>query len=314
MSAPARTIVIAGGGTGGHLFPALATAQELQRRGYRVLLATDSRGKALGSLPEGLCVAQVSAPRMSGGLVAKLKGAIDGLRGVWQARALLQKEKAAAVMSFGGYTAVPVLTAARVQNLPIILHELDSILGRTNRLFVKNATRVTTAYRNVIDLKIDPTRIVMTGTPVRPGFAPLPYHAPQKDEPINLLVVGGSQGARVLSDAVPDAIALLPQALHARLRIVQQARAEDRERVERRYAELQVAAEIATFFTDMPKRLAQAHLVIARSGASTVAELTCVGRPSLLIPYQFAMNDHQTKNAEALAKAGAAVTDRKSVV
>jgi UDP-N-acetylglucosamine--N-acetylmuramyl-(pentapeptide) pyrophosphoryl-undecaprenol N-acetylglucosamine transferase len=307
MTASARTIVIAGGGTGGHLFPALATAQTLLARGYRVVLATDSRGRALGPLPEGIIAAQVRAPRMSGGVLAKLRGAFDGLRGVGQARALLHREKAAAVMSFGGYTAVPVLTAARMQNLPIILHELDSILGRTNRLFVKRATRVTTAYPHVVDLAIDPARIVLTGTPVRPGFAPLPYNAPSPPAPIRLFVVGGSQGARVLSDVVPDALSALPETLRARLRVVQQARAEDRTRVEQRYAALGIAAEISSFFTDMPMRIGDAHLVISRSGASTAAELTCVGRPSLLIPYKFAMNDHQSRNAQALAEAGAAV-------
>lgn len=306
MTVSARTIVIAGGGTGGHLFPALASAQELQRRGYRVVLATDSRGKSLGAIPDGILLAQVAAPRMSGGLFAKLRGAFDGLRGVAQARALLHREKAAAVMSFGGYTAVPVLSAASIQKLPIVLHELDSILGRTNRLFVKRATRVTTAYPSVIDLAIDPARIALTGTPVRPGFTPSPYAAPFSEEPIRLLIVGGSQGARILSDAVPEALGLLPEAIRARMHVIQQARAEDKARVELRYAELKIKVEIATFFSDMPKRIGEAHLVISRSGASTIAELTCVGRPSLLIPYKFAMNDHQTKNAQALARHGAA--------
>jgi UDP-N-acetylglucosamine--N-acetylmuramyl-(pentapeptide) pyrophosphoryl-undecaprenol N-acetylglucosamine transferase len=306
MSARTSTIVIAGGGTGGHLFPALATAQELQRRGYRVVLATDARGKALGGVPAGIATAQVAAPRMSGGAMGKLRGALDGVRGLLQAHALLKREHAAAVMSFGGYTAVPVLAAAALARVPILLHELDAVLGRTNRLFVNRAARVTTAYPAVSGLSIEAARIVQTGTPVRPGFAPLAYAAPEDGEKIRLLIFGGSQGARVLSDSVPAAIALLPRALRERLTIVQQVRAEDRARVEAAYAALGIAAEVSSFFTDMPERLARAHLVIARSGASTVGELTVVGRPALLVPYAFAMNDHQTRNAQALEAAGAA--------
>jgi UDP-N-acetylglucosamine--N-acetylmuramyl-(pentapeptide) pyrophosphoryl-undecaprenol N-acetylglucosamine transferase len=306
MSDGRQSIVIAGGGTGGHVFPALATAQELGRRGYRVVFATDPRGRALAALPEGVAIAEVRAPRMSGGAVAKLRGAFGGVYGVFQALALLRREKAALVMSFGGYTAVPVLAAAVLARVPFVLHELDAVLGRTNRLFQTRAARVTTAFPRLIDLALDQTRSVHTGTPVRPGFAPLAYAAPDAGATIHLLVIGGSQGARILSDCVPEAIALLPPAIRARLSIVQQVRGEDRARVEARYAELGLAAEIATFFADMPARLAKAHLLVARSGASTIAELTTTGRPALLIPYQFAMNDHQTKNASALAAAGAA--------
>lgn len=306
MRGPAvRPIVIAAGGTGGHFFPAEALAAELVSRGHRVALMTDARAAA--HLPDSFQGREVFVLRGAGIAGRGLRrGAAAVARlalGTAQARLILGRLDAAALVGFGGYpTVAPVLATRLMRHAPpVILHEQNAVLGRANRLLARSAT--------VLAASFDYTRwvpsgvaSVVTGNPVRPGFTPA--HA--TDGHLNLVVLGGSLGARVFSDTVPAALANLPDDLRTRLRVMQQCRAEDMQRVGAAYAASGIAAELAPFFTAMPDRLAQASLVIARAGASTVAELAAAGRPALLVPLPHAIDDHQTANARALADAGGA--------
>jgi len=298
------TVILAAGGTGGHVFPALAAAEALSARGWRVVVATDGRGRRFEGAAE---TAAISAGGLSGGPVAKALDAVRIGRGVLQAAALLLRTRADVVVGFGGYPSLPTVLAARLLRRPIVLHDQNAILGRVNRLLARRADRVATAFP---DAKGAPAgRTVVVGNPVRADIAAVGeagYAPPASGEPAELLVFGGSQGARVLSDVVPAAVAALSDGLKARIRIVQQCRPEDIDRVAAAYRDAGLSAELQTFFDDMPARLARAHLVVARAGASTVAELAVAGRPALLIPYAAAMDDHQTANARALVAAGAA--------
>jgi UDP-N-acetylglucosamine--N-acetylmuramyl-(pentapeptide) pyrophosphoryl-undecaprenol N-acetylglucosamine transferase len=306
-------IVLAAGGTGGHMFPAEALARELVARGAAVALVTDRRGQAFGAEAfgkSGTAVAthRIRAGRFDTGMIGKALGIAELLLGIAQARALLRRIAPAAVVGFGGYPSVPTVLAAARRGVPTLIHEQNALLGRANRLLAHRVTRIALSFAETARLRErDRSRAVETGNPVRPSVAAvrdMPYVAPNSFEAIEILVTGGSQGARVFSDVVPAALALLPEAMRVRLRITQQARPEDIDRVRRQYAESGIAAEIAAFFDDIPRRLARAHLVIARAGASTVAELAVAGRPALLVPYPFAADDHQTANAAAFACAG----------
>lgn len=305
-------VVIAAGGTGGHFFPAEALAHALAGRGYRPVLMTDGRsaGRDSPAFAEGDRHVLPGAGIAGRGVVKGIKAVGALAAGTIAAAKLLRSLAPGAIVGFGGYPCVPPVVAARLsgQKMPIILHEQNAVLGRANRslasrvsvlaLSAKGTTRVPPAARTVV-----------TGNPVRPAIAALadvPYAMPAPDGPIHLLVTGGSLGARVLSDVVPPALIALPSDLRARLRVVQQARAEDAARVRTAYEAAGIAAEVAPFFTDMAERLAAAHLVIARAGASTTAELAVAGRPALLVPLPHAIDDHQTANAAILAEAGAA--------
>jgi len=304
-----RPVVIAAGGTGGHLFPAEALAAALIGRGQRIVLMTDSRSAALDS--------PVFAGRerfvLSGAGIAgrgTLKAALAGLSliaGIAQARRALARLDASAVVAFGGYPAVaPVLAARTLTHRPrIVLHEQNAVLGRANRFLARHADALALSIAETARVP-GGVRASLTGNPVRPAIeAVAPYAAPT--DRLHLLVLGGSLGARVLSDLVPPAIAALPEALRTRLSVVQQCRAEDLARVRDAYARTGVAAELATFFPDVASRLEAAHLVIARAGASTVAELAVAGRPSILVPLPGAIDDHQSANARALVRAGGAL-------
>ncbi len=308
MSATPHHIVLAAGGTGGHLFPAEALAAELLGRGCRLTVLTDSRGAVMGEAVSGLAVQIISARSVAGGLFSKLKGLVGLARGYMQARAALARLRPAAVVGFGGYPSLPTVLAAQHRRIPLVLHEQNAVLGRTNRVFAKGASRIATSFPQIAKLPGQvPT--ILTGNPVRPAFAALrdtPFPMLDTSGPIHLLITGGSQGARIFSDVVPDAIALLPDTLRARLRLTQQCRPEDLARVRQRYADLGVMAELSSFFNDIPARLAACHLAICRAGASTLAELTTLGRPAILVPYALAMDDHQTANARALVAAGGA--------
>lgn len=300
-------ILLAAGGTGGHVFPAEALAAELLKRGHRVGLVTDTRGKGFGqNLPE-LPLYRIPAGTPSGrSLLGKLMSVFEIGHGVVSALTLLGLTRPAAVVGFGGYPALPLLLAARIRKIPIVVHEQNAVLGRVNRLVARFAARIATSFPATHFL---PDRAVatVTGNPVRPAIlaaADVPYTVP--DQALRLLIMGGSQGARVLSDSVPAALASLSPEMKKRLRVVQQCRAEDLERVRAAYAASGIQAETATFFSDVAQRLAVAHLVVSRSGASSTAEIAVVGRPSLLVPYAHAMDDHQTANAQALAHAGGA--------
>jgi UDP-N-acetylglucosamine--N-acetylmuramyl-(pentapeptide) pyrophosphoryl-undecaprenol N-acetylglucosamine transferase len=305
-----RLIVLAAGGTGGHMFPAEALARELLTRGFKVALVTDRRGQAFGDRVPGIDLHRIRAGRFGGGLVNKLVGVAELALGRIAAGRLLRDLAPAAAVGFGGYPSVPTMLAATGLNIPSLLHEQNALLGRANRLLARRVDRIATSFADVGGVGVfDRSRLVETGNPVRPAVAALrgtSYPTIAEGGAINILVLGGSQGARVLSEVLPAAMALLPHALRERIRLVQQARAEDIEAVRRAHAETGVAAELATFFDDVPARLARAHLVISRSGASTVAELTVMGRPAILVPYLHAADDHQTANAQSLAAAGAA--------
>ena len=305
-----RPIVIAAGGTGGHTFPAQATAQALMARGHRVLLATDPRGAAFAAKVPGAELLPIRSAIFSGRNPIRIAAAsIEILRGVMQARAAFRREKPLAVVGFGGYPALPSMLAARLTGTPSILHEANALLGRVNRLVAKRVTKIAVAFPRTHLLPANAAaKTILVGNPVRPAIVEkaTPYAPPGPEGPIHLLVFGGSQGARVMSDVVPAALALLPEGLRGRLRVVQQARGEDLERARAAYAALGVAAETADFFTDIPERMAAAHLTICRSGASSCAELTAMGRPALLVPYPFATDDHQSYNARVLADSGAA--------
>jgi UDP-N-acetylglucosamine--N-acetylmuramyl-(pentapeptide) pyrophosphoryl-undecaprenol N-acetylglucosamine transferase len=307
--APGPIFVLAGGGTGGHLFPAEALARELVRQGGTVHLATDRRADAFAEKVPGVAVCQVRAGRLGGGPLHAAFGLAEMALGIVQARRLLRRLMPDVVVGFGGYTSVPTMVAATRLGVPTMIHEQNAVLGRANRLLAPRVGKIATGFAEIAGLRPgDRSRAVHTGNPVRPailaaaeiGYVP---HAP--GQPIELLILGGSQGARIFADIVPSALATLPSELRSALRVSQQARPEDRDRVT---ADLQangIAAEVETFFNDVPTRLARAHLVICRSGASTVAELAATGRPALLVPYPHATDDHQAANAHAFAEAGA---------
>ena len=304
------SIILAAGGTGGHLFPAEALARALLERQCRVALVTDRRGQAFGDKLPDIELHRIRAGRFGAGLVSKVVAGAELALGTLEAHRLLRRLAPAAVVGFGGYPSVPPMLAAARLGLPTLIHEQNAILGRANRLLAPRAKRIATSFTEVGAVRnADRARIVETGNPVRPTIAALrgaPYPMPSLEGPFEILIIGGSQGARVLSEVVPAALAQLPEPLRSRLRLTQQARAEDIDAVRRAHQASGVAAALATFFADIPERLARAHLVISRSGASTVAELAMVGRPAILIPYLQAADDHQTANARALEKAGGA--------
>jgi UDP-N-acetylglucosamine--N-acetylmuramyl-(pentapeptide) pyrophosphoryl-undecaprenol N-acetylglucosamine transferase len=302
-------VLLAAGGTGGHIFPAEALARELVARGRAVALVTDKRGGAFGD-DLGVPVHRIHASSMQRGLRGKMRTGFELAIGTWQARKLLNELKPAMIVGFGGYPSLPTLFAARRAGIPYVLHEQNAVLGRANRLFAKNATHIATSFENVALLPDDSaSRVVLTGNPTRPaiaGVAMVGYPKLTSDGRLNILVVGGSQGAHVFSEIVPAALAHMPENLRRRISIAQQCRADDLPEARGGFARCGVTAELATFFQDMPARLAAAHLVIARAGASTCAELTVAGRPAILVPYPFAMDDHQAANAEQVAASGAA--------
>lgn len=308
---PPGVIVLAAGGTGGHVMPAQALAAELRRRGRAVAVMTDVRGEkfraGFGDVPFAVIPAGAFAGR---GPLAKIRAVLDILRGTIAARRLLKRWDAVAVVGFGGYPTLPPMLAAVSRRLPTCLHEQNAVLGRVNRVMAPRLSALAVSFARTLGLSPrDAARAVFTGNPVRPeivAIAAKPYAEPAADGLFRLLVLGGSLGARVMSEVVPAALALLPPALKSRLQVTQQARDEEAVEVAARYRAEGIAAELAPFFTDVPSRLDWAHLVIARAGASTVAELAAAGRPSILVPLPSAADDHQTVNAAALVDAGAA--------
>ena len=311
MRGPAvQTIVIAAGGTGGHFFPAEALASELVARGHRIVLMTDARS---GGLTSAVFAGHETHILRGAGIAGRgawrgAKAAASLAAGVMQARALLSRLDAGSIVGFGGYPCVaPVLGASLLRRRPaVILHEQNAVLGRANRFLSGRATALALSFPGT--RRVPPgVDACVTGNPVRSAIIALAqsaYVAPASQ--LRLLVLGGSLGARIFSDVVPAALRLLPQALRTRLSVAQQCRAEDLDRVRAAYAEDGITADLAPFFPDVAARLAAAHLVIARAGASTVAELAVAGRPAILVPLPSAIDDHQTANAALLARAGGA--------
>jgi len=307
MNNPAPLILLAAGGTGGHLFPAEALGVELMKRGLRVRLVTDSRAVRYSGLFSKDMIDVVASETVRGR--SPLQLARTGLTlalGTAMALRLMRKLRPAAVVGFGGYPTVPPLLAARLSHIPNIIHDANAVLGRANRLLSRHASAVATSLPGVLDR--DPAlagKTTTVGTPMRPAIlaaASMPYVPPDPIGPFRLLVVGGSQGARVMSDIVPGAIEQLEPSLWKRLILTQQVREEDMTRVRAVYDKLKIHAELAPFFTDLPARLAANHLVVSRSGAGTVAELAAIGRPSILVPLPGSIDQDQFANAGVLSK------------
>jgi UDP-N-acetylglucosamine--N-acetylmuramyl-(pentapeptide) pyrophosphoryl-undecaprenol N-acetylglucosamine transferase len=305
-----RHYVLAAGGTGGHMIPAHALAEELTARGHRVALITDDRGARIPGLFEGSQVHILPAGRLAGGPIGWLKAARAILTGRAMASRLYETFRPSAVIGFGGYPALPALLAARRDGIPTLVHEQNAVLGRVNRLVAKRVNAIATAYPEIQRLpSAQKSKVHLVGNPVRDEVLALrdqPFPKLAEDGVFRVLVTGGSQGATILSSVVPDGLALLPEHFRRRLQVTQQCRAEDIEEVRARYAALGIPADLATYMPDLPERLAWSHLVIARAGASTIAELTAAGRPAILIPLPSATDDHQTYNAREMAKAGGA--------
>lgn len=303
-------VVIAAGGTGGHIFPAQSLAQELAKRGRRVVLMTDDRGHNYAqAFPQAQIVTVPSATFAGRGVVGKGMAVLRLARGAVAAYFALGRIKPSVVVGFGGYPALPTMFAAARRGVPSVIHEQNAILGRVNRWLAPAVTRIASSFAKLshLDPVLEP-RVTMTGNPVRPAVieSARAYQRPEAEGRFSLLVFGGSQGARVFATLVPEAIAKLPEAVRNRLALVQQCRPEDLDAAKARYAAIGLSPTLSSFFSDMGERLAAAHLVISRAGASTVTELATVGRPSILIPYPFAMDDHQSANAREMADAGAA--------
>ena len=309
MSAPAPHLLMAAGGTGGHMFPAQALAEAMLARGWRVTLTTDPRGaRYTGGFPHSVRVERIaSATFARGGALAKLGVPFRIAGGVAGAWARMRRDRPDVVAGFGGYPTIPALVAAELLRLPRLVHEQNGVPGEVNRRFAPRVEAVACGtWPTELPAGVE---AVHTGNPVRGAVAEragAPY-IPPGDYPMSLLVIGGSQGARILSDTVPGAVARLPEALRANLRVAHQAREEDRERVAAFYAEHGIAAEVQPFFRDLPRRMSEAQLVISRAGASSIADIATIGRPAILIPLASAAGDHQTANARGLTEAGAAI-------
>ncbi len=310
-----RHYVLAAGGTGGHMTPAFALAHELERRGHQVALITDARGAAIPGRPDFL-QAQVLPAGRFGKNPLRWPGAMGAvLAGRGRGKRLYRHFEPSAVIGFGGYPALPALLAASSAGIPSIIHEQNAVLGRVNRLLAGQVNAIATAYPKVDRLKAKhQEKVHLVGNPVRPQVLALrdeEYPAFAAQGPMRVLVTGGSQGARVLSEVVPAGLALLPEPLRARLEVTQQCRPEDIEAVRAAYGEHGIPAELATYFEKIEARLAAAHLVIARAGASTIAELTAVGRPAILVPLPIATDDHQAANAREMVEARGARSIRQ---
>jgi UDP-N-acetylglucosamine--N-acetylmuramyl-(pentapeptide) pyrophosphoryl-undecaprenol N-acetylglucosamine transferase len=304
----APLIVLTAGGTGGHVFPAEALAGELAGRGYRLALVTDRRGHAYRGALANIPTHRIRAGGIAGrGVLSKAWSMFEIVIGLVQARRLLRRMRPAAVVGFGGYASVPAVFAAAQLRIPSAVHEQNAVLGRANRLLASRVKRIATSFAKTRFVGGESDRATLTGMPVRPPVAALagtPYPALDVTGPVRIVVIGGSQGARVLSEVVPAALARLPEDLRRRIEVSQQCRPEDLDAVRAAYAGTGITATLESFFADVPERLAAAHLAIARSGSSTVAELQVIGRPAILVPYPFATDDHQTANARAVEAAG----------
>ncbi|MBU2583280.1 MAG: undecaprenyldiphospho-muramoylpentapeptide beta-N-acetylglucosaminyltransferase [Alphaproteobacteria bacterium] len=304
-------VLLAAGGTGGHLFPAFALAEELGRRGYLVDLVTDMRGDRYGTGFPARKIHQIPSATLTGKSPVAVAQTVWTLsKGIGAAVGLLGEIRPSVVIGFGGYPTFPPLMAAKLRGIKTALHEQNAVLGRANRLLAARVDAIATSFEHVKHLEgplIEKARL--TGNPVRDvviEYASRPYWTPDSSDDVKLLIFGGSQGARYFSDTLPPAMAKLPHSLRQRLRVVQQAREEDVERVQQAYAALGISAEVAPFFANLPEIMADSHLVIGRAGASTVSELTVIGRPSILVPLPHAVDNDQLNNALTLAKSGGA--------
>jgi len=302
-------IVLAAGGTGGHMFPALALMEELIERGHQVTLITDKRGLKYREMFKGIKIYQVdSASFANKGIIGKILSIPKIIGGVLEARSLLKKINAGAVIGFGGYPSFPTIRAALSIGIPTCLHEQNAVLGRVNRYMAKSVDAVALSFDDTKYVNWHSNKFTaVTGNPVRKEIVEigdLYYPTLGDDRIFRILVIGGSQGAKIFSEVVPQAVSTLPRASQRRLQITQQCREEDIEAVRELYADTKIAVELTTFIEDLPTCLRWSHLVIGRAGASTISELTAAGRPGLLVPYPHATDDHQTANSKDMVTHG----------
>ena len=305
-----KLILLSAGGTGGHMFPADALAQDLLSRGYRVALATDVRGKRFEPFAGGIPIHVLKSATIGAGLVNKIQSVASLGIGFFQARKLLSDLKPSVVIGFGGYPSVPAVYAAQTMKIPTIIHEQNAILGRANVFLAPKAERVAVAWSHVEGLEgADESRAIVTGNPVRPDISALynkPFPTIERDGSLRIFITGGSQGAAVFGEIIPSALARLPDHHRARLDIVQQCGEADLPRVQAIYDQAGIKADLRPFFKDMAVQFERCHLVIARSGAGTVSEVTTAGRPAIFVPYPHHADQQQKRNADAVADAGGA--------
>ena len=307
------TVVLAAGGTGGHLFPAQALGETLSERGYLIHLMTDERGIEFGGKFPAVLRHEIASatitPRKPWRMPGQLFRLVSGYRAAHEVMSQLPGGLPVAVVGFGGYPSFPPMLAALRLKVPTIIHEQNAVMGRANRAVARYVTRIASSFPDIANLDARmKTKLTFTGNPVRSIVMnqwDMPYAPPAADEPFTLLIFGGSQGARYFSETMPKVVAELPVAVRRRLKIVQQCRPEDIEKTQAAYDELSQHATLAPFFADLPKHIAAAHLVICRSGASTVAELAIIGRPAIMVPLPHAVDNDQLRNAQSFARAGA---------
>jgi len=303
-------VVLAAGGTGGHMFPAQALAAELSSRNCRLAVITDRRGDVWKGGVQGVETYRVHAGGLAGkNFLSRLQSGSKLAVGTLQAKRILRRLNPKAVVGFGGYASIPTMLAASLGGYPTAIHEQNAVLGKANRLLAKRVKRIATSFEITEGLPENVgARVVHTGMPLRPAISAVigrPYPSLTLTGPVSLLVIGGSQGAHVFSDVVPRALGLLDDNVRKRIRVSQQCRPEDLEWTRECYQALSMDADLKTFFPDAPERLASSHLLIGRSGASTAAETLAVGRPAILVPYPHAIDNHQTRNAHAIVDVGA---------
>lgn len=305
-----KQILISAGGTGGHMFPAEALARDLIGRGYHVSLATDNRGRKYEPFADGIPVYTLASASLTSGVLSKVKSAFQMGLGYLQGQKLIKRIKPDVVIGFGGYPSFPAVMAASKKNIPTIIHEQNAVLGKANAYLAPKVSRIAVAWPEIVNMRDqDSARTVVTGNPVRPDIATLynkPYPTLEQDGPLNIFIMGGSQGASVFSEVVPKALENLSDNYKSRLNIVQQCREEDLEKTRDMYGKAGVNAELATFFKDVPAQLEKAHLFIGRSGASTVSEVTTAGRPAIFVPYPHHADQQQKRNADVVADVGGA--------
>lgn len=309
MSKTQKIAVLAAGGTGGHLFPAQALAEKLGRQGIRLILVTDKRATEINGVLADLDLYRISASGVSGrNIFQRLLAIISLCLGLIQATVFLCIIKPDVVIGFGSYASLPTLAAASFLGYKTIIHEQNAILGRANRFLAPRATRIATAFEFVANLRAkDRQKVVWTGNPLRPDIVAItdtPYPKINENTSIKILIFGGSQGAAIFSNVVPKALLMLPEKFISRLHIVQQCREEDITKVQKIYQNAHIKAVVAPFLHNIATHYVSSHLIICRAGASTLAEVSAVGRPAILVPFPHATDDHQTRNAQGLCDAG----------
>lgn len=303
-------IILTAGGTGGHIFPSIAVAEELLYRGHTIFFVTDARGLKLSKTSEKILVKSIGASHIHGNIQLKLKGVFSIAVGLLQAFRIIAQQKPCCVAGFGGYASFPMMFAATLFGLPTLIHEQNAVMGRTNRAFSKKATFIATSFKETSGTDIrNKSKTIVTGNPVRAEFSRIrnnPYPSVRSArQSFRVLILGGSQGTSIFGKVVPKALTTLPARLRQRFSVVQQCRAEDIEKIRSIYLDAGITAELSTFFENVHEHVENSHVIISRSGASTVAELTEAGRPAILVPYPYSTDNHQIGNARQFAETGA---------